>query len=108
MCAADSSDSSSSAVAARCAICGGETRASPAVRGIVECVACGHGLLHPPPTDAELAHSYAGAYGEDGAKFRGIIERVVARAAQREARAVRALLPVECQTVLDVGCGRGL
>ncbi len=93
-----------------CPVCGAPTRARFSLdeREVLVCTACGHGVLSPPPSDEELASSYATAYGVEGEKFRLPVESVVTALARRAARELAAGLPPECRRVLDVGCGRGL
>lgn len=102
--------------ARRCLICGGPRQPAWApVAGagaephVVEvCADCGHGVLAPPPSAAELEAAYADAYGADGAKFHAPIERAIRAGADGEARRIERLLPDHCRRVLDVGCGRGV
>ena len=75
---------------------------------IAVCDACGHGLLVPEPTDAELAAAYARAYGTEGQKFRAGLEHILRALATLEARALRTALPTHSPGVLDVGSGRGV
>jgi 2-polyprenyl-3-methyl-5-hydroxy-6-metoxy-1,4-benzoquinol methylase len=98
-----------------CPVCGGPRSARASIGTNAEarwnlevCDRCGHGVLHPAPSDEELQAAYASAYGEDGAKFRPMVERAVRAGAAREAAAIAARLPSACRRVLDVGCGRGV
>lgn len=99
-----------------CPVCGGARApswaptAGPSAREHVidVCSSCGHGVLEPMPTAEELDVAYAGAYGEDGAKFHPAIERAVRAGAEGEARRIAGLLPASGRRVLDVGCGRGV
>lgn len=96
-----------------CAVCGAR-RARPRfeVEGvaapIVECEGCGLGRFHPmlgaEQIRAFYPHEY---YGEPGAKFQPLVERLVRLVGARHIGFLsRGLAPGA--RVLDVGCGRGV
>lgn len=96
-----------------CAVCDGD-KARPAfqVQGIasviVVCTGCGLGYYHPMLGLREISSFYPKEYyGEPGAKFRPVIERLVRIVGRRHiAFLSRSLKPGA--RVLDVGCGRGV
>lgn len=96
-----------------CVACGAvEARPRFAIEGVaarlVVCTACGTGRLHPLPDEAEVASYYPPAYyGEQGAKFRGLLEWLVRAIGTRHVRFLAAGLAPGAR-VLDLGCGRGV
>jgi 2-polyprenyl-3-methyl-5-hydroxy-6-metoxy-1,4-benzoquinol methylase len=96
-----------------CPVCGCESaRPRFALAGealcVVVCERCGTGRAHPLPDTATLRGFYPDEYyGEPGAKFRGLIERLVRLVGARHIGFLsRSLRPGA--RVLDVGCGRGV
>lgn len=100
-----------------CAVCGG-TSATPryAVEGVdapvVVCETCGLGRFHPMLSTAQVAafypdEYYGEPYGEPGAKFHPVVERVVRWIGARHVSFLTGGLPPRAR-VLDVGCGRGV
>jgi SAM-dependent methyltransferase len=96
-----------------CAVCG-DTRARPRfeVEGVaarvVCCEGCGLGSFHPRLGAEEIRAFYPDEYyGEPGAKFQPLIERLVRLVGARHIGFLsRGLSPGS--RVLDVGCGRGV
>ncbi|HVN36948.1 MAG TPA: class I SAM-dependent methyltransferase [Myxococcota bacterium] len=98
---------------APCLVCGGK-RARPrfAIDGIaaqvVECEGCGLGRFHPVLGAQEIRAFYPDEYyGEPGAKFQPVIERLVRLIGARHIGFLSRGL-ARGSRVLDVGCGRGV
>jgi SAM-dependent methyltransferase len=96
-----------------CLVCGG-TLARPrfAVEGtsapVVVCEGCGLARFHPMLATGEIARLYPDTYyGEPGAKFHPLVERIVRWAGARHVRFLSLGLTPGSR-VLDVGCGRGV
>ena len=97
---------------APCAICGQvEAYRIFAIEGLpiwlVSCPSCQTGRLDPQPSAEVLSQYYPqDYYGDAGAKFSGLVERLVRFVGSRHARFLARHLPPQAR-VLDVGCGRG-
>jgi 2-polyprenyl-3-methyl-5-hydroxy-6-metoxy-1,4-benzoquinol methylase len=82
----------------------------PGTFSFVCCAGCGHGFLHPMPTDQELAAMYARWYdARIGAAMKTVNDsRLVARFTRdRLADIESALGGRRARTILDIGCGPG-
>jgi 2-polyprenyl-3-methyl-5-hydroxy-6-metoxy-1,4-benzoquinol methylase len=96
-----------------CLVCGAK-RARPrfAAEGVasrvVVCEGCGLGRFHPVLGAQEIRAFYPDEYyGEPGAKFQPLVERVVRVVGARHIGFLSRGLPPGAR-VLDVGCGRGV
>jgi 2-polyprenyl-3-methyl-5-hydroxy-6-metoxy-1,4-benzoquinol methylase len=75
---------------------------------VVVCTRCGLGRLDPMPDAGRVRSFYPGEYyGEPGAKFQPVIERMVRWVGERHLSFLSGGL-LRGARVLDVGCGRGV